>query len=100
MNRMRHSSSSMNLIRLAEDKDAGTLPAVERSAGMLFRSVPDLAWIADGDDLPAERYRELIAKRASWVQVERDDYPIAFLSAEIEGAELHIWELAVSFDRQ
>jgi GNAT superfamily N-acetyltransferase len=87
-------------IRRALPADAPLLPAIERSAGMRFRSIPALAWLADADDLPVERYRTLIAAGASWIAEDGDGTPIGFLCAEAAGTALHIWELAVALDRQ
>jgi len=53
---------TMKNIRIAEDMDAEALPDIERSAGQVFREIPELVWIADGEDLTVERHRELIAK--------------------------------------
>ena len=90
----------MKNIRIAEDMDAEALPDIERSAGQVFREIPELAWIADGEDLTVECHRELIAKGASWVAVDHEDRPFAFLSAEIQDGELHVWECSVRRDRQ
>ncbi|HEY8125468.1 MAG TPA: GNAT family N-acetyltransferase [Methylocystis sp.] len=88
------------LIRVAEARDAEALPTLENSAGALFRSFPSLEWLADGEDLSVGRYRELIAAGASWVAIDPDDRPIAFLSGSIEENDLHIWELGVRRDLQ
>jgi GNAT superfamily N-acetyltransferase len=90
----------MTNIRLAREDDAESLPAIERSAGEAFRAIPELAWIADDDTMPVERHRELITERTSWVATDHLDRPIAFLSAQIHGDALHIWEFAVRRDRQ
>jgi GNAT superfamily N-acetyltransferase len=87
-------------IRPAEIGDAEALPALENSAGTLFRDLPAWAWLADGEDLPAARYRELIAGGASWVAADKTNQPVAFLSASIEGDALHIWEFGVRRDHQ
>lgn len=87
-------------IRRAEARDANAMPALENSAGTLFRELPALAWLADGEDLPVERYRELIASGASWVAVDTGDKPVAFLAGSIEADALHIWELGVRRDLQ
>jgi len=87
-------------IRRAEIRDAEALPHIERSAGQAFRQIPELAWIADDDDLPVERHRELIGRGACWVAVDQLDHPIGFLSAEVLSGDLHIWELSVRLDRQ
>jgi GNAT superfamily N-acetyltransferase len=87
-------------IRAAEARDAEALPTLENSAGTLFRNFPSLEWLADGEDLSVDRYRELIAAGASWVVVDPDDQPIAFLSGTVEENDLHIWELGVRRDLQ
>ena len=69
---------------------------IVRSAGQVSREISELAWIGDDEDLTGERHRELIAKGASWVPVDHEDRPFAFLSAEIQDGELHIWEFSVS----
>ena len=87
-------------IRVAESEDAEVLPAVERSAGMRFRSIPDLAFLADGDDMPVAWHRRLIAQGTEWVAVAETEEIVGFLAAEVAGPELHIWEIAVRFDVQ
>jgi len=87
-------------IRPTRPDEAGLLPAVERSAGQAFRAYPDLAWLADGDDLPAEHHALRIAQGLSWVAVDRADAPFAFLIAERHDDALHIEELDVRQDRQ
>lgn len=88
------------IIRPVEEGDLEALPALENSAGTLFREVPELAWLADGDDLSVSRYRELAADGASWVAVDAADRPIAFLCGSIEPDALHIWEFGVRRDLQ
>jgi ribosomal protein S18 acetylase RimI-like enzyme len=87
-------------IRLASEWDAEALPAIERSAAEAFRQLPELAWIADDTIQSVERHRELIAQRTSWVAVDDLERPLGFLSAEVLGRELHIWELSVHRDHQ
>jgi GNAT superfamily N-acetyltransferase len=90
----------MITIRPARAEDAGALPSIEQSAGEAFRTIPELAWLADGDNISAERHRALIADGACWVAAEEKGRPVGFLSAGIEGDALHIWELDVRLDRQ
>jgi radical SAM protein with 4Fe4S-binding SPASM domain len=89
-----------DVIRLAEPGDAELLPGIERSAGERFRLIPELAWIADGDDLPVEHHLRLIPQHTCWVAVDKLDRPIAFLSAEVLSEELHIWEISVRLEHQ
>jgi GNAT superfamily N-acetyltransferase len=76
------------------------LPAIERSAGEAFRTIPDLAWIADGAVLSVEMHQTYARAGTSWVVLDETDRFVGFLSAEQCGAELHIWELAVRRDQQ
>lgn len=75
-------------------------PSIERSAGLSFRTIPALAWIADDDDLPVEFHQRLIARGTSWTATDDLDQPVGFLSAEVFSDDLHIWELSVRRDRQ
>lgn len=88
------------MIRPAEERDLQALPALENSAGMLFTEIPELAWLADGEDLSVSRYRELVAQGYSWVAVDPGHHAIAFLCATVEEDELHIWEVGVRRDMQ
>ncbi|WP_421853179.1 GNAT family N-acetyltransferase [Novosphingobium sp.] len=87
-------------IRPTVPADAPLLPAIEQSAGELFRTVPELAWIADGDNIPPQRHLELIAGGACWVAQTQGGSLAGFLAAEQAGDVLHIWELAVLQDQQ
>ena len=89
----------MQTIRPAIECDADLLPEIERSSGETFRQIPALAWIADDDVQPADRYRELISRGASWVATV-DGNVIGFLSAERHGETLHIWQMSVHFEHQ
>lgn len=90
----------MVTIRHARAADAPHLADIERSAGALFRQLPDLAWIAAAGVQPESRHRALIAGGAAWVAVDPDDRPIGFLEAELLGGNLHVWEVSVRRDRQ
>jgi GNAT superfamily N-acetyltransferase len=90
----------MTTIRPARPYDAEALPAIEQSAGLAFRAIPQLAWLADGDNASPEQHRALIDQGACWVAVDDRDRPIGFLNAAIEGDALHIWEVDVRLDRQ
>lgn len=81
-------------------EDTPNLPTIEQSAGELFRTIPELEWIADGEDLAPERHRELLKGGACWVAETKDGLLVAFLSAETAGDALHIWELSVLRDCQ
>lgn len=82
-------------IRRAVAGDAQFLPAIERSAGEAFRTVPHLAWIADHDVMPVEEHLAYIATGTSWVAVDAANQITGFLSAEHTEDALHIWEVSV-----
>jgi GNAT superfamily N-acetyltransferase len=89
-------------IRLATPADAPHFPTLEQSAGELFRTIEELAWIADSENLTDPHYAELIRSGPSWVAQTEDGQLIGFLCAEIIRREFYIHELAVSlaFQRQ
>jgi GNAT superfamily N-acetyltransferase len=87
-------------IRAARGADAAAMPALEQSAGELFRNIPDLAHIADGENRSEQCYRALVA--GGWCRIAEDKRGdvCGFLCAERHGAELYMCELAVRLDRQ
>jgi GNAT superfamily N-acetyltransferase len=87
-------------IRLAAIDDAPLLPAIERSAGELFRQIPELAWIADDDVQSVERHEEFITNGTAWVAVGEDNTPVGFLNGEVIDRAFHIWETSVHSDHQ
>jgi GNAT superfamily N-acetyltransferase len=87
-------------IRTALLPDATAFPAVERSAGELFRSVPGLAWVADDVDTPAHAYESHIRAASTWVSVNGSAEIVGFVSCEPFGPEFHIWQLNVCADHQ
>src|SRR5262249_33525933 len=80
--------------------DADLFPELEQSAGLLLRTDRELAWLADADNLPAERYREIIAEGWSWIAESTEGHAIAFAAVTREDRELHIWELDVRIEYQ
>jgi GNAT superfamily N-acetyltransferase len=82
-------------IRPAVPVDAPSLPDIERAAGESFRALPDLAWIASDDVLSVARHLELIATGTCWVAADDRGQLLGFLSAELTGDALHIWEMSV-----
>jgi GNAT superfamily N-acetyltransferase len=87
-------------IRHAVPADAALLPDIERSAGSLFRTLADLAWIADHQIMSAEAHLARIAEGTVWVAQDEEASLIGFLTAEGAGDELHIWELSVHAGHQ
>jgi len=90
----------MTTIRPARPDDAEALPDIEQSAALAFRAIPELAWLADGDNASPAQHRALIADGACFVAVDDHDRPVGFLTATIESDALHIWEVDVRLDRQ
>lgn len=82
-------------VRLATPDDVALLPAIERSAGELFRTLPELEWLAEGEPIPEARHRQWIALGTVWAAVDADDIPVGFLDAEVFGDALHVWEMSV-----
>lgn len=87
-------------IRPARPEDAALLPAIERSAGALFRGVAGLEWIADDDAMSDAAHQRLIAQGTSWVAHTDAGQLCGFLAAEAFGDDLHVWELAVDAGHQ
>lgn len=85
-------------IRPARPDDAQMFRRIENSAGTLFRTIADLANVAEGEDLPVTRYRELIVRGICWAAEYETTECVGFLCAEPEDVILHIWEIGV--DRQ
>lgn len=82
------------MIRLTKAEDVHLLPEIERSAGEKFRELPELAWIADGEDMPAKAHLKYVKTGTSWV-AETDGLIVGFVCAEPAASDLHIWELSV-----
>ncbi|WP_092782180.1 GNAT family N-acetyltransferase [Rhodospira trueperi] len=87
-------------IRPATPDDAPCLPAIERSSGAVFRSLPDLAWVADDDVQSEACHLDLIARGKAWVCVDEDDRPTGFLNGHGVGDVFHILQMAVLHDLQ
>lgn len=86
-------------VRPAREADAQFLPAIEVAAGNLFRTMPDIAWVADAEVGPPSFNLPFIAAGTLWV-ADDSGTPIGFLRAEVTGDELHILELAVADTHQ
>lgn len=81
-------------IRLTKAEEVELLPDIEQSAGESFRDLPDLVWIADSHNMPAETHLKYVEQGTSWV-AEVDSQIVGFLCAEVAKGDLHIWELSV-----
>jgi GNAT superfamily N-acetyltransferase len=87
-------------IRLATPRDAPFLPGVEQSAGALFRTLPELAWIADEPIAPGDASLPPIAAGTVWVAEDKAAGVIGELLGGVAQDALHIFELAVVEDFQ
>ena len=86
-------------IRPATAADTVLFPAIERSSGESFRSLPDLAWIADDDVMSAEAHERLLATGIVLSAFDKDCC-VGFISAERSRSTLHIWQMAVEISHQ
>ena len=89
-------TSSTVSIRLAVSEDARFLPEIEKSAGELFLTLPELAWIADEPIGMADEFLPLILAGTVWVAEARASGIVGELRGTIADDCLHIVELAVS----
>jgi GNAT superfamily N-acetyltransferase len=89
-------TSSNVSIRLAVAEDAQFLPTIEQSAGELFRTLPELAWIADEQIGTAEEFLPLVLAGTVWVAEAAAAGIVGELRGAIADDCLHIVELAVA----
>ena len=100
------SSQELYHIRLATRQDLPHLTSIEQSAAELFRSVPALAWLADGDTMSPDLLSSLYEAQTLWVALtnhlnaKSNDVPIAFLAAYPVDKRFYIAELSVSAAHQ
>lgn len=87
-------------VRLARYEDVVLLPEIERSAAQSFRTIPALAWIAEGACLPIDTHLASLEARTCWVAVTEQERPLGFLTAEREKDRLHILEVSVEAQAQ
>lgn len=93
-------SRSQGSVRPTLDSEADLLPDIERSAGLAFLEIAELAWIAKDDVQTAESHRRQIRLGNSWVALDEAGELVGFLAAEIVATELHIWVVAVRHEKQ
>jgi GNAT superfamily N-acetyltransferase len=85
----------VTMIRFFTRDDAFYLPEIERSAGRLFETLPDLAWLTEDAVTSAQQHVIDMGEGLCWVACDDAKRRIAFLSAEIMQDALHIWEVSV-----
>ena len=89
-----NTSSNVSIRRAVAD-DARFLPEIEQSAGGLFRTLPELAWIADEPIGTADEFLPLILAGTVWVAETGAGGIVGQLRGRIADDALHIVELAV-----
>lgn len=82
-------------VRLATPNEVSRLLAVERSAGEMFRALPGLQALADGEPIAEARHREWVAQGTEWGATDREGVPVGFLAGEVFDDVLHVWEMSV-----
>ena len=87
------------IVRPGAPADAALLPDVENSAGALFATIPELAWVATHGATSAEQHLEFIANGVSFV-AEHEGALVGFLVGSFHSGDLYIDELAVHADHQ
>ena len=85
---------------MATVSDAEALPGVQSSAGALFRTMPDLAWIADEPIEPPAHYLPMIARGDVWVAQDARCGIVGCLFGEVVEDAFHVLELAVAREAQ
>ncbi len=86
-------------IRPTTLSDVAALSAIERAAAGRFRDIPELAWLADGEVIPAEQHLDYAERGLSWLALANDQ-PVGFVLAEAHPSSLFIVELSVDLDWQ
>lgn len=91
---------ALNLtVRPTHSDDVAALSAIERAAAGRFRDIPELAWLADGEVIPAEQHLDYAERGLSWLALANDQ-PVGFVLAEAHPSSLFIVELSVDLDWQ
>ncbi|GAN69772.1 acetyltransferase [Acetobacter orleanensis NRIC 0473] len=76
------------------------MPDIEKSAAQSFKTLPALAWIAEGPCLPIDTHLASLEDGTCWVAVTDKDRPVGFLTAERIEDRLHILEVSVEAQAQ
>lgn len=83
-------------IRLAQVADIPQIIAVECSAVQIYRQIPDLSFIADGDEMSEQQHLAFIAKQSEWVAENAASAVVGFIAARVYQSNWHIAELSVA----
>jgi ribosomal protein S18 acetylase RimI-like enzyme len=88
------------LIRQADTEDLPLLPDIERAAGQLFTSIPELAFVADGKVMSLRDHIAMLKHGVTFVaqSLEGPDAGevVGFICGRQNGTTLHIYEMSVA----
>lgn len=84
------------IIRLAKLVDIPQIIAVERSAAQIYRQIPTLNFIADGDVMSDEQHKAFIAGQSEWVAENIAGEVVGFIAVRTHEFDWNIAELSVS----
>lgn len=88
-------------IRKTNLSDFEYLSVVEFSASNVFRTLQDLAWIADDNGMSLVEHKRYLEEGFSWVAVDSLSQDIVgFLTAEIVEGDYYVGEVSVSDGHQ
>jgi ribosomal protein S18 acetylase RimI-like enzyme len=88
------------LIRQADTEDLPLLPDIERAAGALFRTIPELAFVADGKVMSLRDHIAMLKGGVTFVaqSLEGPDAGdvVGFICGRQDGTTFHIHEMSVT----
>lgn len=82
------------MIRAARPDDLPELRAVERAAGLAFRSI-GMDAVADDEPLPVDELAAYQSDGRAWVYTDDDDRPVAYLLVAVVDGHAHIEQVSV-----
>jgi ribosomal protein S18 acetylase RimI-like enzyme len=87
------------LIRQADTEDLPLLPVIERAAGAIFKSIPDLAFVADHDIMSLRDHVAMLRDGVTFVAQSLEGPEagkvVGFICGRQIGKTLHIHEMSV-----
>src|ERR1019366_8685399 len=86
-------------IRVARADDGRDLRQIERLAGERFRDVGQES-VANAEPAPLEVLADYAAEGRSWVAVDEQDRPVAYVIVDVVDGAAHIEQISVRPDRQ
>jgi GNAT superfamily N-acetyltransferase len=86
-------------IRATRTHEGDVLREIERRAGERFHDV-GLHGIADDEPMPVESLAAYARAGRSWVAVDPDDEPLAYVIVDVVDGQAHIEQISVQSDHQ